>query len=307
MFEEDNSWSGEATQEERRLHRALFGKRRRKAASLEECGSVGVRDLAVCDGDTITTDVNSKQKVRERKRRFPAVTEKLQRPAEKKLKRQRASLRSKMLSKIEGSRFRWINEQLYTETSKRAKELFQSDPDLFTLYHQGFNTQVAKWPVNPLDRVIKYVKALPETSVIADFGCGEGRLAKSVSQTVHSFDLVAVDDHVTACDMASVPLTNSSVDVCVFCLSLMGTNTADFVREGRRVLRDGGSLRICEIESRIPSVQEFVVNIERCGFKLVSRVTFSKMFVELHFRAAPPTGTAASAEVELRPCVYKKR
>jgi ribosomal RNA-processing protein 8 len=72
-----------------------------------------------------------------------------------------------------------------------------------------------------------------------DFGCGEAELAKSVEQTVHSFDLVAVNESVISCDMAHVPLQNSSVDVAVFCLSLMGTNLNDYILEANRVLKPG--------------------------------------------------------------------
>lgn len=79
----------------------------------------------------------------------------------------------------------------------------------------------------------------PKTHVIADFGCGDAKLAQSVKQKVHSFDLVAVNDAITACDMAHVPLENSSVDVVVFCLSLMGTNLHDYLLEANRVLVPG--------------------------------------------------------------------
>ena len=41
---------------------------------------------------------------------------------------------------------------------------------------------------------------------------------------VHSFDLVAKFPHITATDMAKVPLPDACVDVGVFCLALMGTN-----------------------------------------------------------------------------------
>ena len=38
------------------------------------------------------------------------------------------------------------------------------------------------------------VKKLPKKAVVADFGCGEARLAQSVHRaTVHSFDLVAAN------------------------------------------------------------------------------------------------------------------
>ena len=51
--------------------------------------------------------------------------------------------------------------------------------------------------MDPLDLIIAELKKLPKKAVVADFGCGEARLAKSVHRaTVHSFDLVAVNDKV---------------------------------------------------------------------------------------------------------------
>ena len=44
----------------------------------------------------------------------------------------------------------------------------------------------------------------PTTNVVADFGCGEAVIAQSVANTVHSFDLVAKNKFVTACNMAKV-------------------------------------------------------------------------------------------------------
>ena len=40
--------------------------------------------------------------------------------------------------------------------------------------------------------------------MIADFGCGDAKLSSSVPNKVHSFDLVSVNDKVTACDMRKV-------------------------------------------------------------------------------------------------------
>ena len=34
-----------------------------------------------------------------------------------------------------------------------------------------------------------------------------------------------------------VPLETESVDMCVFCLSLMGTNVAEYLREANRILK----------------------------------------------------------------------
>jgi ribosomal RNA-processing protein 8 len=49
--------------------------------------------------------------------------------------------------------------------------------------------------------------------------------------------------------MANVPLKSKTVDVAVFCLSLMGTNLADFLREAHRALKDVGILKIAEVRS----------------------------------------------------------
>ena len=77
------------------------------------------------------------------------------------------------------------------------------------------------------------------TPVVADFGCGEARLARSLedSAKVHSFDLVKINDYVTVCDFAHTPLNPESCNVVVFCLSLMGTNLKDFLKEAHRVLK----------------------------------------------------------------------
>ena len=82
--------------------------------------------------------------------------------------------------------------------------------------------------------------------MVADLGCGEARLARSVPNTVHSFDLVAANERVTVADIAHTPLEAASVDVVVFCLSLMGTNIRDFVFEAARILKVEGTLKIAE-------------------------------------------------------------
>ena len=70
-------------------------------------------------------------------------------------------------------------------------------------------------------------------------GCGEAELAERLGSKykVHSFDLVSLNERVVVADMAKIPLARESVDVCVYCLSLMGTNLAHFFREAHRVLK----------------------------------------------------------------------
>lgn len=106
--------------------------------------------------------------------------------------------------------------------------------------------------------------------MVADFGCGDCKIARSVKNKVHCFDLASTCELVTVCDMANVsvspfqsahvicilfclvlfikkgnalavqvPLGDCSVDIAVFCLSLMGTNLPDFLAEANRVLKTG--------------------------------------------------------------------
>ena len=157
------------------------------------------------------------------------------------------SLQERMRAKLEGGKFRMLNEQLYTTTGREAFESFSKDPKLFDIYHRGFREQVEKWPQNPLDLIISWLALKYPKAVVADFGCGDAQLAEKASRhgaTIHSFDLVSVNDRVTACDMSNVPLGDASVDVAVFCLSLMGTNLADYLREARRILKPGAILKV---------------------------------------------------------------
>lgn len=66
-------------------------------------------------------------------------------------------LKEKLKNKLESGRFRWINEKLYTTNSLSALKMFEVEPELFKIYHQGFSSQVQKWPVNPVDTMIDWI------------------------------------------------------------------------------------------------------------------------------------------------------
>lgn len=162
-----------------------------------------------------------------------------------------SALQQKLAGRLRGGDFRQLNEQLYSSTGAEAAALMRREPQLFAAYHAGYADQVRRWPANPLDRVIAFLRTQPAGLVVADLGCGEARLAAEVPQTtVHSFDLVAVNERVVACDIAHTPLADSAVDVAVFCLSLMGTNYGDFMAEARRIVRPGGHVLVAEVASR---------------------------------------------------------
>ncbi|EFA75444.1 hypothetical protein PPL_11524 [Heterostelium album PN500] len=206
---------------------------------------------------------------------------------------------------LRGSRFRYLNEILYTSESDKAFDEFKSDPTLFDQYHTGFAAQVEHWPINPLDLIIQDLQKLTQKNlVIADFGCGEARLAESLESKfkVHSFDLVAKNERVVACDVKNVPLPDKSVDIVVFCLSLMGTNFLDFIVEANRVLKPNGKLMIAEIESRITDNDLFVNEISNLQFKLSNKVA------DIHKKNQKNNNDRnIDSSAILKPCLYKKR
>ena len=54
-----------------------------------------------------------------------------------------SQLQQKFKDKLDGARFRSLNEKLYTCRGEAAFEEFQSQPELFILYHEGYKKQVS--------------------------------------------------------------------------------------------------------------------------------------------------------------------
>lgn len=197
-------------------------------------------------------------------------------------------LQQAMRQKLVSSRFRHLNETLYTTDSSKAVELFNANPELFDEYHAGFSRQVKEsWPSNPVDGYVENVrrrgaipmpkrgsKPLPNkpqalpcrpngACTIADLGCGDAGLARALTPAskklklrLNSYDLQAPNPLITKADISNLAVEEGSVDVAIFCLSLMGTNWVSFVEEAWRVLRgDGkGECWVSEVKSRFGKV-----------------------------------------------------
>ncbi|EDR24091.1 Cerebral protein, putative [Entamoeba dispar SAW760] len=215
---------------------------------------------------------------------------------------------------LEGSKFRYINEILYTSRGDQAKHLFEEKPELFEEYHQGYAKQVEHWPINPLDGIIEYIKKNNQIQHIVDMGCGEARLSlECKDRIVESFDLYKANERVKVANITKVPIQKGWSDAVVFCLSLMGTDFHLFLKEGFRILKPNGLMIIAEPISRLKSIKGFINGIEQLGFVTIKEDE-NNVFVMLVFRKNAKNYVLNQNQMEklkkkvhLSPCLYKKR
>jgi superfamily II DNA or RNA helicase len=138
---------------------------------------------------------------------------------------------------------RWNVSTSYT-TGKRLNE----DPTEWYHYHTLYREARKDWNEIPYIEIAKQIKRTDY--VIADLGCGENLLKNELPNKVLSFDHVAIDDTVIACDISNIPLEDETIDVVVFSLSLMGTNYGDYLKEAYRILKPMQPIMIAETSNQ---------------------------------------------------------
>jgi hypothetical protein len=279
-----------------------------------------------------------------------------------------------LAARLRAAHFRFLNERLYTTSSAESFQHFQANPEHFFLYHEGYREQVAKWPVKPTRLCIELLQQRIRHSIqswkssrpptgpvstiapyrIVDMGCGQAVIASTLDSRisnswsakngfqveVHSFDLAAENEMVTACDVSQgTSLPDACADAVVFCLSLMSPNYGAMLEEGIRLLRLGetrrGLLLIVEIASRFQQpgacrndhrherdriektgqnwgwpMEQFSRAVQSRGLRLRRKTLLHNYFVLFEFELS-----AAKSSVKqplppmpaLRPCLYKKR
>jgi superfamily II DNA or RNA helicase len=147
--------------------------------------------------------------------------------------------------------FSTLNRLWNQSRSDTTHQPLQANPEEWAQYHTLYQKSIKTWAFIPYEEMIRWCQQRSGYA-IADFGCGEAKLAEAVSDrhTVYSFDHVAINNNVVACDMAHLPLNDEELDVAIFSLSLMGSNFTDYLREAHRTLKLDGQLHIIEATSR---------------------------------------------------------
>lgn len=167
--------------------------------------------------------------------------------------------------------FSKMNNRWYASASDKTHERLANNPEEWAHYHTLYRQLRETWPVVPYKEEISWLLAR-EGYVVGDFGCGEALIAADAGSkhTIHSFDHVAIDKRVIACDITRVPLEDETLDVAIFCLSLMGANFTDYIREAHRCLVIDGHLHIWEATSYFDDVKKFAAVLAKLGFDVTA-------------------------------------
>ena len=138
-----------------------------------------------------------------------------------------------------------FNRRGKTTNSKRLHKEITENPEEWYEYHKARHENMKTWDEIPYEYIASNIKN--KNRIVADFGCGENLMKTFIpNNKVYSFDHIAIDDSVIACDMANTPLENESIDIAVFSLALWGTNFEDYFKEAYRLLNYDGLMYIAE-------------------------------------------------------------
>ncbi|MBD2315518.1 helicase-related protein [Phormidium tenue] len=182
--------------------------------------------------------------------------------------------------------FSAMNNRFNNSYSHTTSDLLKANPEEWYQYHHLYRAARETWQEIPYEKIAEKLQNYTNLQ-IGDFGCGEAKLAELLpNHQVHSFDHIAINAKVQACDISHTPLPNATLDVAIFSLSLMGLNYADYLQEAHRTLKGGGSLLIAETISRwTDKKQELLDLITSLGFTVVKEQTGDRF---LYINATKP-------------------
>lgn len=132
--------------------------------------------------------------------------------------------------------------------------------------------------MDPITYIGTYIirnSSLLANKIGVDLGCGEGRLyeylnakRKDLVKNFRCFDLQKTKPFIEVCDISNLKMDSESIDFVVFCLSLMGTNFGQFLKEASRVLNLQGTCIILEVSTRLTNKEKLLENLNQLGFTL---------------------------------------
>ena len=173
--------------------------------------------------------------------------------------------------------FSQLNYTWSVSKSENTFKRLKQDQSEWYYYHSLYAEKRKHWDEIPCEKIAEKIKDRPDW-IVADMGCGENLLSKEIKNKIYAFDYVALEgEDVIECDISNVPLEDNTVDAVVFSLSLMGSNSEEYLQEGFRILKPYGTLFIAEPRKKHENKTEsFKESIEKIGFKIMENKTTSR-------------------------------
>lgn len=206
----------------------------------------------------------------------------------------------KLQKKLEGGKFRLLNEKIYNNKELSEKEAKE--------YQKCYASQLKKWPSDPKKKIIQKIHENEKNECqIADLGCGSCEIAEEF-KNVASFDKYPINEKVIKCDIRKIPAEEKQFDVAICCLSLMMANITGALKEINRVLRVGGFFYLADVTSRVSNMRKFISRIEKLGFKIEEVDSGNAYFFILKFvKVLDVPADVKVSSVLLNEWSYKKR
>ena len=175
--------------------------------------------------------------------------------------------------------FSKMNARWYNTSSEKLHERLSKDKVEWDHYHEMYEENRKSWTVVPMEEVIKVFSERSDY-VIGDFGCGKAQIHNALkdNHVVHSFDHVAYNQNVVACDFSHTPLDNETLDHAIFCLSFMGNAIGKYLLEASRTLKLDGKIHIIEPTKTFKDIQTFEKELTGYGFGFVNINSMSERF-----------------------------
>ncbi len=175
--------------------------------------------------------------------------------------------------------FSKMNARWYNTSSEKLHERLSKDRVEWDHYHEMYEENRKSWTVVPMEEMIKVFSERSDY-VIGDFGCGKAQIHDALkdNHVVHSFDHVAYNQNVVACDFSHTPLDNETLDHAIFCLSFMGNAIGKYLLEASRTLKLDGKIHIIEPTKTFKDIQTFEKELTGYGFGFVNINSMSDRF-----------------------------
>jgi superfamily II DNA or RNA helicase len=150
------------------------------------------------------------------------------------------------------------HQKYITMKSNTLSEHFKTNPEEFTNYHKcrDKNLETFKEGEKPHEIVCKLLDVFKtkKQKTVVDMGCGLAKIANHFACDKRfkfiNYDHVSVAQNIEVCDISSMPLDDDTVDICIMCFALWGSNCADYIKEAYRVLETQGSLYLIDSTKR---------------------------------------------------------